>query len=211
MQIEHWLNNPALPVAEILQVYGYRVRHGHWSKLPEVRAYSVSAAWQAIATVHLLDGHPDPQKPNGSSSPDLDLLLNYQLCTYYFRDTPTSLQKPVHLGLFVAAARNARSIPKYWCLVDLVQIGLYFCLLSCEYTKTNSQRCTRQFRLCDIQFQDTHDTIPFNAPDSRFLNALVVNLEKFSPGRVNFHGEHPSTLRLPCGGMHPTFSAPAQP
>ena len=73
MQIEHWLDDPALPVADILQVYGHRVRHGHWSKLSQVISDSVSAAWRAIPTVHLLDGRPDPRKPCGSSSQDLDL------------------------------------------------------------------------------------------------------------------------------------------
>ena len=28
MQIEHWLDDPALPVADILQVYSYRDRQG---------------------------------------------------------------------------------------------------------------------------------------------------------------------------------------
>ena len=132
MQIEHWLDDPALPVAEILQVYGHRVRHGHWSKLSQVRADSVSAACQAIATVHLLDGRPDPRKPRGSSSYDLDLRLSHQLRTYSFQDLPTSRQNLVPLGLVVAAARNAGSGPKDWCLADLVKICLYFCLCSCE-------------------------------------------------------------------------------
>ena len=35
MQIEHWINDTALPVADILQVYGYRFRHGDWSNLLE--------------------------------------------------------------------------------------------------------------------------------------------------------------------------------
>ena len=76
----------------------------------------------------------------------------------------------------MAAARNAGSSPKDWCLADLVQIGLYFCLRSCEYTKTNSHRRTTQFCLRDMQFQDTRGSIPFDAPDSRFLLALVVTL-----------------------------------
>ena len=58
----------------------------------------------------------------------------------------------------------------------MIQIGLYFCLRSCEYTKTNSHRRTTQFRLRDMQFQDTQGTIPFDAPDSHFLQALVVTL-----------------------------------
>ena len=36
-------------------------------------------------------------------------------------------------------------------------------------------RRTKQFRLHYMQFQDTGGTLPFDAPDSRFLQALVVN------------------------------------
>ena len=57
-----------------------------------------------------------------------------------------------------------------------MQICLYFCLRSCEYTKINSHRRTTQFCLRGIQFQDTRGTIPFDAPDSRLPNALVVTL-----------------------------------
>ena len=174
LQIEHWINDPALPVAEILQVYGYRVRHGRWSKLPEVRTESVSVALQDIATVHLLGGRPDTQKPCGSSSCNLYLRLSLQIHIYYFQDLPISQKKPVPRGVAVADARGASSNPNDQFLADLVQIGLYFCLRSCEYTKTNSHRRTTQFRLRDIQFQDAYGAISFDALASRFLNALVV-------------------------------------
>ena len=36
LQIEYWLDDLALPVAEILQVYVYRVCHGNWYNIPEV-------------------------------------------------------------------------------------------------------------------------------------------------------------------------------
>ena len=136
----------------------------------------MSAGWWAITTVHLLDGQPDPRKPRGSSSRDLDLCLICQLCAYSFQDPPTSRQKPVPLGLVVDSARNVGSSSKYWCLAYLVQIGLYFCLRSCEYTKTNSHRRTTQFCLHDMQFQDTWGAIPFDTPNSCFLQALVVTL-----------------------------------
>ena len=45
MQIKHCLDDPALSVSEILQVYGHRVCYGHCSKLPQFRADLVSAAW----------------------------------------------------------------------------------------------------------------------------------------------------------------------
>ena len=163
-------------MSDILQVYGYWVPHEHWSKIPEVRSESVSEAWRSIETVHLLDGHPDPQKPRGSSSCNLDLRLSRQLRTYSFQDPLSSLQNPAPLGIVVAAARNASYITKDKCLTDLVQIGFYFCLRSCEYTKTNLHRRTTQFRLRDIQFQDICGTIPFDAPDYRLLNILVVTL-----------------------------------
>ena len=176
LQIKHWLDYLALPLEEILQVYGSRVCHRHWYNLPEVRTDSVSAAWQAIAMVHILDGRPDPQKPRGSSSCNLDIRLSCQICTYSFQYPPTSLQKPYPLGFVLAASKGEISNPKNQCLADLVQIGLYFCLRSCEYTKTNSHQRTTQFRLRDIQFQDGRCTITFDAPASRLLNALVVTL-----------------------------------
>ena len=192
MQIEHWLDDPALSVAEILQVYSYRVCHGHCSKLPEVRSDSVSEVWQPIASVHLLDGRPDLQKPRGASSRDLNLRLIRQLHTYSFQDPSTSRQKPAPLGLVVAAARNTSSSPKDWCLAYLVQIGLYFCLRSCDYTKTNSYRRTTQFLLRDIQFQDSHGTISFDTLDSCFLNALVVTTHrKILSGEIQFSWRTP--------------------
>ena len=143
MQIEHWLDDPTLPVAEILQVYGHRVRHGHWSKLSQVRVDSVSVAWRAIATVHLLDGRPNPIKPRDSSSRDLDLRLSRQLRTYSFQDPPpTSCQKPAPLGLVVAAARNVGSGPEDWCLADLGKIGCIF-----AYARVNTEKPIRTVAL----------------------------------------------------------------
>ena len=76
----------------------------------------------------------------------------------------------------MAAARNSGSIPKDRYLAYLVQIGLYFFLRSCEYTKTNSHRRTTKFCLHDIKLQDTRGNITFDAPHSRLLNALVAIL-----------------------------------
>ena len=136
----------------------------------------MSMALRAIFTVQLLDRRPNPRKPRGSSSRDLEIRLSRQLCNYSFQEPPTYLQKPSPIGLLVSVARGASSSPKDWCLADLVKIGLYFFLRSCKYTKTNSHHHTTQFRLHGIQFQDGRCTIHFDAPDSRLLNALVVNL-----------------------------------
>ena len=155
----------------------------------------MSAAWQAIATVYLLDGRPDPRKLRSSSSRNIDLRLSRQLRTYSLQDPPTSRQKTVPLCLVVAAARNAISGPKDWCLADLVQIGFYFSLRSCEYTKTNLHRRTTQFRLRDMQSKDTRGTIPFDAPDSLFLQSLVMTL--FLDTQNILSGASPSPWKRP--------------
>ena len=59
---------------------------------------------------------------------------------------------------------------------DLIQIVLYFCLRSCEYTKTNSQKCTTQFRFRDLQFHDASGILPIDAPVLRIRRPKVVTL-----------------------------------
>ena len=63
------LEDPENPVIEILQVFGHRVRHGHYSsKVSSVRVDTVTSALRAIANTHLLEGHQDLRKLLGSHS-----------------------------------------------------------------------------------------------------------------------------------------------
>ena len=76
MQINHTLEDPEVPTVEVLKVFGFRVFDGAFSnRVPGVRADTVSAAWRAVAEVHLLEGRPDPRKPSGSRSHDLEKRL----------------------------------------------------------------------------------------------------------------------------------------
>ena len=69
MQIDHMVEDPEDPVINILQVFGHRVRHGHYSSwVSSVRADTVDSARRAIAKTHLLEGLWDPRKPLGSHS-----------------------------------------------------------------------------------------------------------------------------------------------
>ena len=172
----HWLDCPTDPVVEILQVFGHRVKNGHYSKKSSVRADTVASAWRAIASTHLLEGRRDPRKPLGMATRELDLRLSRQLRYYSFLDPPSRREKAVPLGLVVAAAKGSRKTAKGRCLGDLIQIALYFCLRSCEYTKTNSHTRTTQFRFRDMQFHDAHGIIPFDAPAVRFRRATAVTL-----------------------------------
>ena len=87
MQIDHTLEDPEVPTVEVLQVFGVRVRDGAFSnRVPGVRADTVAAAWRAVAEVHLLEGRPDPRKPPGSSSRDLDKRLTRMLRHWGYQD-----------------------------------------------------------------------------------------------------------------------------
>ena len=60
------------------------------------------------------------------------------------------------------------------CTADLIVIALYFCLRSCEYSKTPSHRRTTQFCYKDMQFHNADGVIPQDAPDHVFLAATAV-------------------------------------
>ena len=64
LQIDHLLEDEIPPYTDILQVYGHRVRHSHYSYRSKLlRANSVATVWSAIAKTHLLEGRHDPRKP----------------------------------------------------------------------------------------------------------------------------------------------------
>ena len=124
LQIYHRLRTPGLPHIEILQVYGHRVRNGHYSKKCNIRADSVATAWRAIAEVHLLEGLPDPRKPLGSASSNLDKRLFRMLRHYSFQDPPSSREKAVPLGLVMSLAAGIDDLAKAACTADLIIIAL---------------------------------------------------------------------------------------
>ena len=62
------------------------------------------------------------------------------------------------------------------CWEDLIVPALFFCLRSCEYTKTDSHYRTTQFRFRDMQFHDDDGVIPAEAPAKVFLAASAITL-----------------------------------
>ena len=83
--------DPSIPRIELLQVYSHRVRHTKYSKrrMDRLGKESVSQAWGAIATAHLLDGLSDPRKlADSQAHTGLDKRLTRQLKTYDLEDPP---------------------------------------------------------------------------------------------------------------------------
>ena len=80
------------------------------------------------------------------------------------------------LGLVMSVAAGIDGSAKAACTADLIIIALYFCLRSCEYSKTHSHRRTTQFRLKDMQFHNAAGVIPQDAPAKVLLAALAVTL-----------------------------------
>ena len=55
--MDHMIEDLEDPVIEVLQVFGHRVRHGHYSsRMSSVRENTVASAWRAISESHLLEG-----------------------------------------------------------------------------------------------------------------------------------------------------------
>ena len=158
-------------------MFGVRVCDRAFSnRVPGVRADTVATEWSAVAEVHLLEGRPDPRKPPGSSSRDLEKRLTRMLRHWGYQDPPPQREKAIPLGFVVFAAAHADADAFSQCRADLIIFALFFCLRSCEYTKTNSHRRTTQFRFRDIQFHDDNGVIPTQAPAKVFLAATAVTL-----------------------------------
>ena len=74
---------------------------------------SVSQAWGAIATTHLLDGLPDPITPADSQAhTGLDKRLTRQLKTYGLKDPPVRREKGIPLRIVQSIV--AKACPDPW-------------------------------------------------------------------------------------------------
>ena len=93
-----------------------------------------------------------------------------------YQDPPPKRENDIPLGLVISIGASASKYPKSQCTADLVQRALFFCLCSCEYTKTQSHRHTTQFRMHDVQFHGPSGVTPNNTPDEDFLDAWAVTL-----------------------------------
>ena len=99
------------------------------------------------------------------------------LQNFYYQDTSPKQEKSTPLGLVIVATEAAEpSCPFEKCSADLIQTTIFFCLISCKYTKNNSHRRTVQFRFKDMQLQDKEGVIPQDAPTEVYLQAQTVNL-----------------------------------
>ena len=90
-------------------------------------------------------------------------------------------------------------------MADLLVIVLFFCLRSCEYTKTNSHRRTTQFRFQDMQFHDANGVILTDAAADVLLVALAITL-LLDTQKNCVHGE--SSTMDTTGLLH-GYSVPA--
>ena len=69
---------------------------------------------------------------------------------YSYVNPPSKREKSTPLGLVINIGANTKDSEKAKCIADLIQIGLFFCLWSCKYTKTGSHRHTTQFYFQDM-------------------------------------------------------------
>ena len=92
--------------------------------------------------------------------------------------TQSIREKPPHGHLPVHHARGILYLrPKDKDISDLVQLGFYLCLRSCEYTKCTGHHRTVQFLpLLEFVFFIGDHLIPANAPVKDFQHATQIVL-----------------------------------
>ena len=96
------LQDPFIPCIDLLQVYSHQVWHAKYSKrrMEQLGKESVSQAWGAIATTHLLDGLPDPRKlADPQAHTGIDKRLTRQLKTYGLKDPLVRREKATPLRI----------------------------------------------------------------------------------------------------------------
>ena len=185
LSVNPTLQYPSIPRINLLRVYGHRVWHAKYSKhqTDRPRKELVSQAWGAIATFHILDGLSEPRKPaNYQAETRLNKRLMRQLKTYGLKDPPFLQENATPLGIIysIVNAVTTSSDPRVHHITDLVTIGFYFFISSCEYTKCTSHRRTVQFRpVVDFMFFVGDFLLPGDAPAEHFRQAtqIVITLD----------------------------------
>ena len=98
---------------------------------------------------------------------------------YGIEDPPVKQEKFTYLVIFqsILATGASTSDPKTWYISDLVQLGFYFCIRSCKYTKYTGQRWTVQFwPLLEFVFSIRDHLLPVDAPIKHFQHATQIFL-----------------------------------
>ena len=95
---------------------------------------------------------------------------------YGFQDPLPQCENAVTLGFAMVDVTQAKPDVFEQCMADSIFISFFFCLRSCDYTKTNSHCRTTQFKFQDMQFHDANGVIPTDAAAYFFRSDLVITL-----------------------------------
>ena len=146
-------------------------------------------------STHLLDGLPNPRNPlDAQAHTGLDRCLTCQFKTYGIEDPSIKRDKATPLGIIqsIVAAAATTSNPKTCHISDLVQLGFYFYLRSCEYTKCTGHRRIVQLQpLLEFVFFVGYQILLTDAPSEQFQHAtgifLTLENKKNEIRRESFH------------------------
>ena len=95
---------------------------------------------------------------------------------YSYQDPLPKQENTIPLDLVMIIEKSMDRLSKATCAANFIQVALLFCLRSCEYSKTNSHRCTTHFSLHNIHFHNYDSVISANALDITFLSVNIVTL-----------------------------------
>jgi hypothetical protein len=145
---------------ELLAAFAQRVRSGCYGEGFRVGAATVQVALCAIGKTFELDGLPNPTYHcEGKYWLPIERLIE----SYRREDPPAKHKLAVPVGLveYLTELGHGSSSAKVQAICDMSTVAFYFLLRVGEYTahRRKDRRRTKQFRVCDVTFYDTHHNV----------------------------------------------------
>mgnify|MGYP003325289281 CR=1 FL=1 len=147
-------------------------RNGVFSKKDSVAGKTAAQAADHVATTIKESGRPDPRLNEHGQK-----FLSYQrqIRGYKKADPGVKHQKALPVSVYKQILRCA-SQPREKARASLLCGALFFCMRSCEYSKTShhEKQKTRPIRPCDIIFRHKARIIPHNHPNLHLSETVSV-------------------------------------
>ena len=147
--------------ARILCAFMDRVRRGEFSRKDSVKGDTARTALDHVATTIKSSGRRDPRLDDDGET---NFMIQRQTRSYKKVDAPTKHQKALPPQVYRHMLHLA-SLPREKARAKLLAGAVFFCMRSCEFTKTSrSDQKTRAIRPCDISFRVCGVEMPHDHP-----------------------------------------------
>ena len=170
-------NFSAINRTRILCAFMDEVRNGKFAKQPSVKGTTAKQAADNVATTILSSGRKDPRLDQRGET---HMMFKRQNKAYKKEDKPTKHQKAIPPEVYRQLLQLAAH-PRAMARAELLAAALWFCMRSCEYSKTSrKEQKTKPITSADVTFRYHGLIIPHNSPylDEAETVSITFRLQK---------------------------------